>query len=81
MLEFLEVRPKNLLGRTKKHPAAETAIKDSVLSGIIDSDGGHLDRRVMISVTRAFVHCSKRIAPMTRLDYVSRCGASAALGS
>jgi uncharacterized protein len=58
-----------LLEFLKQHPAAETVFKDAVLNDIMNSDGGHLERWVMVSVTRAFVHCSKHIPPMARLDH------------
>jgi uncharacterized protein len=58
-----------LLEFLKAHPGAEMIFKDSVLSDIMNSDGGHLERWVMVSVTRAFVHCSKHIPPMARLDH------------
>ncbi len=58
-----------LLEFLKQHPGAETVFKDAVLSDIMNSDGGHLERWVMVSVTRAFVHCSKHIPPMARLDH------------
>ena len=58
-----------LLEFLKQHPSAETVFKDAVLSDIMNSDGGHLERWVMVSVTRAFVHCSKHIPPMARLDH------------
>jgi uncharacterized protein len=53
----------------KEHPASEVIFKDAVLSDIMNSDGGHLERWVMVTVTRAFVHCSKHIPPMGRLDH------------
>jgi hypothetical protein len=64
-----------LLEFLKQHPAAETIFKDAVLSDIMNSDGGHLERWVMVSVTRAFVHCSKHIPPMARLDHDIEWGA------
>jgi hypothetical protein len=59
----------DLLEFLGRHPAAETIFKDAVLSDIMNSDGGHLERWVMVSVTRAFIHCSKHIPPMGRLDH------------
>jgi predicted pyridoxine 5'-phosphate oxidase superfamily flavin-nucleotide-binding protein len=64
-----------LLEFLKQHPAAETIFKDAVLSDIMNSDGGHLERWVMVSVIRAFVHCSKHIPPMARLDHNIQWGA------
>ena len=64
-----------LLEFLKQHPAAQTIFKDAVLSDIMNSDGGHLERWVMVSVTRAFVHCSKHIPPMARLDHNIQWGA------
>jgi uncharacterized protein len=59
----------DLIEFLKEHPGAETVYKDAVLSDIMNSDGGHLERWVMVSVIRAFVHCSKHIPPMARLDH------------
>ncbi|HUY17736.1 MAG TPA: pyridoxamine 5'-phosphate oxidase family protein [Candidatus Binataceae bacterium] len=53
----------------RQHPNAEAVFKDAILSDIMNSDGGHLERWVMVSVTRAFVHCSKHIPPLARLDH------------
>ncbi len=64
-----------LLEFLKEHPSAETIFKDAVLSDIMNSDGGHLERWVMVSVTRTFVHCSKHIPPMARLDHDIEWGA------
>jgi len=58
-----------LLEFLRRHPAAEMVSKDAVLSDIMNSDGGHLERWVMVTITRAFVHCSKHIPPMGRLDH------------
>ena len=58
-----------LLEFLKQHPASEIVFKDAVLSDIMNSDGGHLERWVILSITRAFVHCSKHIPPMARLDH------------
>jgi predicted pyridoxine 5'-phosphate oxidase superfamily flavin-nucleotide-binding protein len=64
-----------LLEFLKQHPAAETVFKDAILSDIMNSDGGHLEHWVKVSVTRAFVHCSKHIPPMARLDHEIQWGA------
>jgi uncharacterized protein len=64
-----------LLEYLKQYSAVETIFKDAVLSDIMNSDGGHLERWVMVSVTRAFVHCSKHIPPMARLDHDIQWGA------
>ncbi len=65
----------DLLEFLKQLPAAETVFKDAVLNDIMNSDGGHLERWVIVSVTRAFVHCSKHIPPMARLDHEIQWGA------
>jgi predicted pyridoxine 5'-phosphate oxidase superfamily flavin-nucleotide-binding protein len=64
-----------LLEFLKQHPAAETIFRDAVLSDIMNSDGGHLERWVMVSVTRAFIHCSKHIPPMARIEHDIQWGA------
>jgi hypothetical protein len=53
----------------KDHPAEEAVLGDAVLKDIIESDGGHLERWVMISVAEAYVQCSKHIPPMQRMDH------------
>ncbi len=53
----------------KDHPAEEAVLGDAVLKDIIESDGGHLERWVMISVKEAYVQCSKHIPPMQRTDH------------
>ena len=64
-----------LLEFLKQHPSAETVFNDAVMSDIMNSDGGHLERWVIVSVMRAFVHCSKHIPPMARLDHEIQWGA------
>lgn len=59
----------------KDHPAEEAIIGDAVLSDILHSDGGHLERWVMVSVTEAYVQCSKHIPPMQRMDHDIQWGA------
>ena len=56
------------------HPAEEAVLGDEVLKDIIQSDGGHLERWVMISVKEAFVQCSKHIPPMQRVDHAIEWG-------
>jgi predicted pyridoxine 5'-phosphate oxidase superfamily flavin-nucleotide-binding protein len=53
----------------KDHPAEQAVLGDAVLKDIIESDGGHLERWVTISVAEAFVQCSKHIPPMQRMDH------------
>lgn len=53
----------------KDHPAEETVLGDAVLKDIIESDGGHLERWVVVSVVEAYVQCSKHIPPMRRMDH------------
>jgi hypothetical protein len=45
-----------------------------VLKDILESDGGHLERWVMISVVEAYVQCSKHIPPMQRMDHAIQWG-------
>jgi predicted pyridoxine 5'-phosphate oxidase superfamily flavin-nucleotide-binding protein len=53
----------------KEHPAEQAVLGDAVLKDIIESDGGHLERWVMVSVEEAYVQCSKHIPPMRRMDH------------
>ena len=53
----------------KDHPAEQAVLGDAVLKDIIESDGGHLERWVMVSVAEAYVQCSKHIPPMQRMDH------------
>jgi predicted pyridoxine 5'-phosphate oxidase superfamily flavin-nucleotide-binding protein len=53
----------------KNHPAEQAVLGDAVLKDIIESDGGHLERWVMVLVLEAYVQCSKHIPPMRRLDH------------
>ena len=43
----------------KDHPAEEAILGDAVLKDIMESDGGHLERWVIVSVAEAYVQCSK----------------------
>ena len=54
----------------KDHPAQETVLGDAVRKDIIESDCGHLERWVMISIVEAYVQCSKHIPPMQRMDHI-----------
>ncbi len=53
----------------KDHPAEQAVLGDAVLKDIIESDGGHLERWVMVEVAEAYVQCSKHIPPMQRMDH------------
>ena len=53
----------------KDHPAQQAVLGDAVLKDIIESDGGHLERWVMLEVAEAYVQCSKHIPPMQRIDH------------
>ncbi len=53
----------------KDHPGQEAVLGDAVLKDIIESDGGHLERWVMVSVIEAYVQCSKHIPPLRRIDH------------
>jgi len=58
----------------KDHPAEEAVLGDAVLKDILESDGGHLERWVIVSVVEAYVQCSKHIPPMQRMDHGIRWG-------
>lgn len=53
----------------KEHPAEQVVLGDAVIKDIIEADGGHLERWVMVSVEEAYVQCSKHIPPMARMDH------------
>lgn len=59
----------------KDHPAEQAVLGDAVLKDIRESDGGHLERWVMLSVAEAYVQCSKHIPPMIRADHNIEWGA------
>lgn len=59
----------------KDHPAEQAVLGDAVLKDIIESDGGHLERWVMVSIVEAYVQCSKHIPPMRRMDHDIQWGA------
>ena len=59
----------------KDHPAEQEILGDAVLKDIIESDGGHLERWVMVEVAEAYVQCSKHIPPMRRMDHDIKWGA------
>jgi predicted pyridoxine 5'-phosphate oxidase superfamily flavin-nucleotide-binding protein len=59
----------------RDHPAQEAVFGDAVLKDIIESDGGHLERWVMVSVIEAYVQCSKHIPPLRRMDHQIQWGA------
>jgi predicted pyridoxine 5'-phosphate oxidase superfamily flavin-nucleotide-binding protein len=59
----------------KDHPAEDAILGDAVLKDIIESDGGHLERWVMVRVEEAYVQCSKHIPPMQRMDHDIQWGA------
>ena len=51
------------------HPAEQAVLGDAVLKDMIESDGGHLERWMMVAVVEAYVQCSKHIPPMQRMDH------------
>jgi predicted pyridoxine 5'-phosphate oxidase superfamily flavin-nucleotide-binding protein len=59
----------------KDHPAEQAILGDAVLKDIIESDGGHLERWVMVRVAETYVQCSKHIPPMQRIDHDIKWGA------
>jgi predicted pyridoxine 5'-phosphate oxidase superfamily flavin-nucleotide-binding protein len=58
----------------KDHPAEEAVLGDEVLKDILEADGGHLERWVMVSVAEAYVQCSKHIPPMQRMEHAIQWG-------
>jgi uncharacterized protein len=69
------VENREFLEFLKEHPAEQAILGDAVLKDIIESDGGHLERWVMVEVAEAYVQCSKHIPPMQRLDHDIKWGA------
>jgi uncharacterized protein len=69
------VENKDFLAFLKDHPAKQAVLGDAVMKDIIESDGGHLERWVLVWVKEAFVQCSKHIPPMRRMDHDIQWGA------
>ena len=49
--------------------AADTVLGDAVLANAISKDPGNLERWVIVSVDEAFMHCSKHIPLMQKIDH------------
>ena len=49
--------------------AADTVLEDPVLANAISKDPGNLERWVIVSVDEAFMHCSKHIPLMQKIDH------------
>ncbi len=49
--------------------AADTVLGDPVLANAISKDPGNLERWVIVSVDEAFMHCSKHIPLMQKIDH------------
>ena len=49
--------------------AADTVLEDPVLANAISKDLGNLERWVIVSVDEAFMHCSKHIPLMQKIDH------------
>jgi hypothetical protein len=47
---------------------AEAVLGDSTLTQLISKDAGNLERWVIVSVDEAFMHCSKHIPMMKKVD-------------
>ena len=52
----------------KDHPAGEGVCEDPALARIMNSDAGILERWVMVTVDEAFIHCSKHIPLMRKVE-------------
>jgi predicted pyridoxine 5'-phosphate oxidase superfamily flavin-nucleotide-binding protein len=52
----------------KDHPAEEGVCEDPALARIMNSDAGILERWVMVTVDEAFIHCSKHIPLMRKVE-------------
>jgi NAD(P)H-nitrite reductase large subunit/predicted pyridoxine 5'-phosphate oxidase superfamily flavin-nucleotide-binding protein len=49
--------------------AADAVLADSMLTSLITKDPGNLERWVIVSVDEAFMHCSKHIPLMQRVEH------------
>jgi uncharacterized protein len=48
--------------------AADAVLGDSMLTNLISKDAGNLERWVIVSVDEAYMHCSKHIPLMQKVD-------------
>jgi NAD(P)H-nitrite reductase large subunit/predicted pyridoxine 5'-phosphate oxidase superfamily flavin-nucleotide-binding protein len=59
------VEHEDFLRQMKDHPAGETVLKDPAIT---NSAAGVLERWVMVTVDEAFIHCSKHIPLMRKVE-------------
>jgi NAD(P)H-nitrite reductase large subunit/predicted pyridoxine 5'-phosphate oxidase superfamily flavin-nucleotide-binding protein len=52
----------------KGHPNGEAVLEDPALAPIMNSSAGILERWVMVTVDEAFIHCSKHIPLMRKVE-------------
>ena len=52
----------------KGHPAEAAVLGDPVLAKLTKADAGSVERWIMVTVIDAFVHCSKHIPGMLKMD-------------
>ena len=53
----------------EERSAADAVLGDSVLANLISKDPGNLERWVIVSVDEAYMHCSKHIPLMRKVDH------------
>jgi predicted pyridoxine 5'-phosphate oxidase superfamily flavin-nucleotide-binding protein/bacterioferritin-associated ferredoxin len=51
------------------HSAADAVLGDAVLTNLIGKDPGNLERWVIVSVDEAYMHCSKHVPLMRKIDH------------
>jgi len=52
----------------KDHPAEDLVMVDPALAKLMSGDGGSVERWLVVTVVDAFVHCSKHIPRMQKMD-------------
>ncbi|MFL6354353.1 MAG: pyridoxamine 5'-phosphate oxidase family protein [Bryobacteraceae bacterium] len=62
------VEKDELRGMLKDHRSEAAVLGDPVLTKLMSTDGGSVERWVVISVVDAFVHCAKHIPRMQKKD-------------
>jgi hypothetical protein len=55
-------------GTIKGHPVENIIMADPALTKLLADDGGSVERWLVITVVDAFVHCSKHIPRMQKVD-------------
>jgi NAD(P)H-nitrite reductase large subunit/predicted pyridoxine 5'-phosphate oxidase superfamily flavin-nucleotide-binding protein len=53
----------------EEHSAADAVFGDSALANLMSKDPGNLERWVIVSVDEAYMHCSKHIPLMRKVDH------------